>query len=46
MTNTEHTHSNLMVNGGTVRCGGCLEWLPEHEDSDPRPGLVEENQTR
>ena len=49
MTSTEHSncnHENLMVTGGCVRCADCLEFLPEHPDSDPRPGLVEANQFR
>ncbi len=41
-----HTHTDLMVCGGVVRCGECLEFLPEHPDSRPVPGLVESNQFR
>lgn len=41
-----HPTDSFMVTGGVVRCGECFECFHEHEDSDPRPGMVEENQTR
>jgi predicted metal-binding protein len=49
MTNTTNTsttcqHDNLIVTSGIVRCTDCHEWMHDHEDSSPRPGLIAANQ--
>ena len=53
--NTTHTttdtittceHATLMVTSGIVRCSDCLDFFPDHPDSDHRPGLIEANQSR
>lgn len=45
-TNSNCSHENLMVTGGTVRCSDCPKWFHDHKDSQPRPGLVSSNQER